>query len=322
MSSAASVSDATKVTEPAPRPWRPLLGRGLWLVTLLLIGLTAWRETPREVSRWYLAAAQEHHADAAYARLQGKGSLADQKQKSRDAALARALSWNPKNVLAMLQRAQWRVDREPDQALADCDLALKAGGDEVLVHRVRSQLLASMGRMRQATDELLEARQQMSARHYPASALAAQLNEVAYMRAVSKSDLHQALKEINEALKSLPKPDQKRLTEEQAQSLVAYLDTRGYILLLLNRPKEAINDMDSAEKLIRERLQPLRFAHQLAARDLRDFHFLDRERHYSYGVIYYHRSLVLEKLGHKKDALRDRNIAKSYLGREPDESVF
>ena len=122
-------------TQPAP-PARP--GRGLTrLMIVLLIAITVgpcvYVEAPREVARWYLAAAREE-------RQAGKKDVAEQK-------LGRALKWAPDDPDLLLERAYWRLsDGDLPAALADCQRAAEIRPDDFRTLFVRSLVHQQMGR--------------------------------------------------------------------------------------------------------------------------------------------------------------------------------
>ena len=97
----------------------------------------------------------------------------------------------------------------------------------------------------------------------PDNALA--YNNRAYNLALAGKQLERALEDVDKALE-LHGPDE------------AFLDTRGYLLYLLDRPLEALADLDSAIELLRR--------HRLRSGD-------------GAGEIYYHRALVHQKLGNR-----------------------
>jgi tetratricopeptide (TPR) repeat protein len=303
----------------------------MFLVTLVLGLWLGYQEGPREIARWYLAAAMEHRELAAYHRRHDRSADAERHARAAEAALRKALAWDPASADAYVVRAGWhRQKNELEQALADYDRALALGGNDLAIRERRSVLYMQMKRYREAVEDQLAIYEHVRSQWWLKSAVPEQQNSLAYFRAVGKQDLHQALKEINEVLAGREKTPLKKLTLQQRSELMRWLDTRGYILYLLDRPKEAINDMDQAARLARSELAEM--AHPVARqrrlhgtmelRDMQEFEAMEASMYYNYGVIFYHRSLVLEKLKHKKDAAEDRELARSLLGREPDESVF
>jgi len=303
----------------------------MFLVTLLLGVWLGIQEAPREIARWYLAAAMEHRELAAYHRRHDRSGEADRHAKLAVAALDKALSWAPDAPDAYLVRAGWwRQNDELEKALADYDRALELSGNAVEIRERRSVLYMQMKRYREAVEDQLAIFQHVRSHWWLKGEIPEQLNGLAYFRAVGRQDLHQALKEIKEVLAEREKTPLKELTLQDRSELMRWLDTRGYILYLLDRPKEAINDMDQAAQLARSELAGVthpasreRRLHQtIELRDMQEFEASEASLRFNYGVIFYHRSLVLEKLKHKKDAAEDRKLARSLLGREPDESVF
>lgn len=322
MSQDAPVAAATPGT---PIRRRKLVPRAMLALTLVLGLWIGWTEAPREVGRWYLAAAVEHRVNAAHLRRQRRSEEADRLAQAASVALQKALDWNPDCAEAYLIRAGWRAsENRLEEAIEDCERALGLGANPWRVWERRSAINLERKQYRAAVDDQLAIYRAMRSRWWLKDAALVQLNQVAYFRAVGKQDLTLALQEINEVLQKTKRPVNELSYSERLQ-LMACLDTRGYILFLLDRPKEAINDMDEAATLaeIEVRDYGMRRRQRLyAATDLREFEIREPAQSYNLGVIFYHRSLVLAKLKHKKDAQRDWQMAKDLLGREPDETVF
>ena len=304
----------------------------MFLVTLLLGLWLGIQEAPREIARWYLASAMEHHELAAYHRRHGRSAEADRHAQAARAALQQSLGWDSDAADPYVVRAGWHLQKnEYPQALADYERALKFSGDSIAVRERRALLYVQMKRYREAVEDQLAVLERVRSDWWLKDAVPEQLNGVAYYRAVGKQDLHQALKEINQALSGREKTPIEKVSRKERGELMRWLDTRGYILYLLDRPKEAINDMDQAARLARIELAALanpserqsRLHASLDLRDMQEFEASEASLFYNIAVIYYHRSLVLDKLKHKKDAAEDRKLARALLGgREPDESVF
>jgi tetratricopeptide (TPR) repeat protein len=102
-------------------------------------------------------------------------------------------------------------------------------------------------------------------------------NNRAYNLALAGTQLEQALEDVEKAL-ALGGPNE------------AFLDTRGYLLFLLGRPEEALNDLNAAVNLVRRQ----------ASRQARS----------DAGEIYYHRALVHQELGNRESAEQDFQQAK------------
>src|SRR5262245_16650023 len=102
------MSDANLPASP-PRPaGRRSVRLIVWLVLLATVGSYAFLEAPREVARWYLAAAQVE-------REQGHKELADQ-------YMAHAQRLSADEPVATLTRAQWNLeDGNYEAALQDCN---------------------------------------------------------------------------------------------------------------------------------------------------------------------------------------------------------
>src|SRR5436309_2578884 len=71
-------------------PWLPLL-----LISAVVLATYAYFEGPREIGRWYIAAADEYWTEAEYATLRGESSRATENQNRAFASLEQALKWAP-----------------------------------------------------------------------------------------------------------------------------------------------------------------------------------------------------------------------------------
>ena len=165
---------------------------GSAVVILSAVGMVvlpvAGIEFPREVARWYVAAALENYLN---------GDL--------DCAvvdLDRAISWHGQDPSMYLQRAEFKLRLKQWQSgLEDCDRARKLKPDDSEIGVLRSQFLQHLGRHRAATAEWRELlRDEFGG---SPSARAFLLNNLAYVRAVGKLDLDEGLTDINEALSIL-----------------------------------------------------------------------------------------------------------------------
>src|SRR5262245_23166146 len=215
---AAAASAPAPVPSAAPPRRRPLLARVMFAVTLLLGLWLGIQEAPREIARWYLAAAMEHRLVARHEKLQQRASNADSPQSCADAALEQALKWNSRDGAIHLERAKWREeDGNYDAALADCEVA----GVEYDAYELgirKTSVLAHLGRQQQAVQEAEKILATSQKTGWPSRPVA--LNLVAYMRSLGKVDLGNALQEIEESFSGV----------SPAARDAARLDTRGFIL--------------------------------------------------------------------------------------------
>jgi len=285
----------------------------MFLVTLLLGVWLGIQEAPREIARWYLAAAMEHRLVAEYNRLHERPYEAVEPQNRADGAIDRALSWNPRDGAIYLERARWREeDGDFKGALADCEVT----GVEYDVYELglrKTSILAHLGRFDQAVQEAQKILATSQKTGRPPRPIA--LNLLAYMRSLGKVELPKALEEIDESLSGIPPASQD----------AARLDTRGFILYQMGRYDSAIRDFDLALPQVERDIAELRASRRnriLLSSDFRDLELKDRRTFRELAVIYYHRSLVLEKRNRWKEASASRRKANELLGREPDESVF
>lgn len=312
MSQAAPLTEGPLVAaRKAPRR-RPLVARIMLGVTLALGAYVGWQEAPREISRWYLAAALEHRTESQHHRLHDRTASAEQERARANRALSKALAWNPSAGDMYLTRSLWREEEgDYEGALNDCQRQGAAYDPFALIVR-RSSLLAHLERHQEAVKEaqkVLAMSQRQSG--YTATAL----NYVAYHRALGKIDLPQALEEIERSFGKTP----------PVARDAARLDTRGFVLYRMGRYREAIVDFDRAVAQVEGQIavkRRTRSERMLRAIDYRNVELEDLADFRVYSVMYYHRSLVLQKLNRWKQANQDLRKAKELLGREPDEHLF
>ncbi len=289
-----------------------------WILLLAIIGPCTVQLIPQEIGRWHLAMAVRQ-------RDQGEKEAAYQE-------LEAALRRFPNNPSLLLRRARWQLaDGKGDAALADGEQAnsLAKGDPKVLMEH--ADLLQKAGKLEQAVQnwKLIEDFSRRSG-HPPREEA---LNGLAYSRAVAKVELDEAMSNINEAIELLPgeQPKDTRSRAEQDFNRAQLLDTRGYILHLLGRNEQAIDDMDNAVK----GLHPLSRVLGTRLKSKEDESKADKSASpadrelllsisdaRSSAVIHYHRSLVLSALDRKEEAEKDLEIARKLIGREPDETLF
>ncbi|HUE73505.1 MAG TPA: hypothetical protein VMP01_21690 [Pirellulaceae bacterium] len=310
MSQDAPVAAATPGT---PIRRRKLVPRAMLALTLVLGLWIGWTEAPREVGRWYLAAAVEHRVNADYFRIIGRPQQAAQHAQLANSYLEKALHWNADDGQAYLHRAKWRLaDSESAGALADCQAAERLGISSWQVAHTKQSALVNLRRNREAVEEALKLHAD-ARRTWSAADDVMALNGVAYFRALSREDLPLALSEINSALGQLP----------AGSNDAAMLDTRGFILYEMGRYEEAVSDFKFAVAKADQEVVRIRRPSALkSVVDYREFRIDQQSELRNWAVIYYHASLVLEKLNRWKEAKELRGKAKELLGREPDETVF
>ena len=222
------MSNANHPSRP-PAAARPRSLRLLvWLLLAATIGPCAYLEAPREVSRWYLAAAQVE-------REAGHKELADQQ-------MSQAQRWSPDDPAILLTRAKWRMeDGNHSAALEDCNAVDERIPQNAAVLSLRSEVLQHLGRHEEAVADCKSLDRMSVTSGIPSRVDA--LNGLAYTRAVGNLELDEALKGIEEAL--VMQPGDPML-----------LDTRGFILYRQGKHEASLTDMDPAvvgiEKLLKE----------------------------------------------------------------------
>jgi len=271
------------VPDNSPRPSQPASRRirvWVWLLVLALVGPCAFVQTPREVGRWYLAAAQVE-------REAGREQLADQ-------YMSRAQDWAPDLPVILLTRAAWRrEDGQYQAALDDLNALVEQFPDNAEILSERTAVLQHLGRHAEAVSDYKKIDRMSLTGGIPPRAEA--LNNLAYIRAVGKLELDEALKGANEALHIEP-------------SNPLYRDTRGFILYQQGKYEPALVDLTAAVQGVEDWLKTPPRGYPIKAEHV--------------AVVRYHRALVFEKLGRFADAKADRARAKLLIGREPDETLF
>lgn len=294
----------------ASRPQNPRAGNGMndakssnWRVGAAIVAVCALvtvplvvKQAPREVARWYHAAAVESrldgHADRAYQQL------------------ATAAARDPRNLDLSVQRAIWlREDDRLDEALAACNSAIEANPDHVAARAERSQILQQLGRFAEAVEDW-----KSIAHVNERSAVVSEVviwNALAYARAVANIELKDALADADRAVARFP-------------DAAALLDTRGFLHYRLGNDADAKRDLDRAVSIAEAQRAPFK---EGAPRKLpsgvdprewpAELKSLDNEL----AVIIYHRSLVLERLGDQQGADADRDRVRQ-LGFTPDDQLF
>jgi tetratricopeptide (TPR) repeat protein len=280
-----------------PPPVRRISPQFLWLMILVSVVPLVYLQFPREVSYWFLAAAEQ-------ARAEGNVELATER-------LQAAFSWNPRDPWLQVQEAQWLVEDEKyPEALKISDRLVEQFPQELEVLLLRMSILQHLERHEEAIAAARAIDQKSLTSGRPDRAQA--LNNLAYARAVGNLDLEQALKEANEALAIAPGEP-------------SYLDTRGFILYRLGKHEAAHEDLDAAVKGL-AKLDGRAPASSYGLE--RYFRGVDATRSYEQSlktataVLLYHRALNLEKLGRFAEAKVDRARVKRLIGREPDETLF
>ncbi len=163
-------------------------------VTTLLVVLSAIAfvavpvslgELPREIARWYMAASAESSLNEDYA--------------AAVAHMDQAIAWNGDDPELYLQRARYKLETQQwESGLEDCDHARRLAPDSPAINLTRSQCLQHLGRHEAAIEECKELLRR-GAGASPGER-AELLNGLAYVRAVGKRELRQALEASDESL--------------------------------------------------------------------------------------------------------------------------
>lgn len=242
--------------------------------------------------------------------------------------LNEAIGWNPNGQAYYAQRAACRERlNELDHSLSDWNKAIdllrsmkvrrKEGFQKRVnlarAYRQRGWVYVRLGRkdealsdINQAIDTLPNIPALLHSRAYSLE-IATLLNSRAYSRAILQVDLKDGLSDIDRAI-------------ELAGAHPSFLDTRGYLLHLLDRNDEALAEMTkaltSSEQDKRDFLR-----HQLNRLDARQFERRLQTYNEDLAVMFYHRSLIHEKLGREKEAAEDLAKANEY-GYDPKKGIL
>jgi len=278
-------------------PLKRLLLAGVFLGVLLpaLISPAVMPLVREAVVQWSL--------ERAIAR-EGRGSLA-----AAIGDLTRALHWSGDAKAAPLPRSRllcWRAmlrieNRDAGGGLADAELATAAAPTEVQPLRVQALALVVLGQA-EAALQAAQAAVDLAGPDDPEA-----LNHRAYIRALVGRDLREALADIDRAIAGASGPSPE------------FLDTRGFILHLLGRQQEAIDDLnvaiDSAQNdrrrllMLTGHIDPGELAYRLRSAD------------HALAVMHHHRGLACRELGLVRQAEQDQAVA-GRKGFDPSRGIF
>jgi len=216
-----------------------------------------------------------------------------------------AIAWCPHDFELRWQRAGWRAEQNDlagsIEDWTECIRLVDSAAMHPLArqqfidvdHDVLSMLYSDrgwiyvrLGKTREALDDVNKA-----VELHPS---AENLNTRAYARAILNVELTDGLADIEKALK------------EKGEDDPELLDTRGYLLHLLNRDDEALADLKQAIKLLDNVFPDPRVQERITR---------------SLAVMHYHRSLVLQQLGNTREAERDLKRAER-MGFNPANGVL
>lgn len=273
---------------PSDEPARP--GRRMFLVVILLLLATSLAlQSPREVSRWYLAAARETHeqyksltvaartlrAEAEESRAVGRKDAARKlelraEEFERDAEAAfvdavalveRAAEWAPGDPEPYRQLGRWyHLAEKYDESVEQADEIISLRPDDPKSYDLRVAARLEQKRYEDAVPDADRVVELVKKGGTPIPVYEA-LNEAAYFRALAQDDLDRALRDADEAVAMIraarrvrrPTPASKAADRALLRlldgTLAATLDTRGYIHYLLGDLDAAREDLDEAIEL-------------------------------------------------------------------------
>lgn len=249
-------------------------------------------EMPREVARWYAAAADEMQLE--------------NKLDAATAYVGKAITWDPDDLSLYHQRAKIELQaKQWTAALQDCDRVRQLDPESSEVPAIRIAALQHLGRH---AEGIAEAKRvvRLSDEDDPAQRSAA-LNTLAYTRAVANRELQEGLEDAEQAIRLLG-------------NSVSTVDPEGYLWfgravsalqnkdndLALTCLNEAAKRATALYKQNSDRLRALSVLPQLAIDYARRVAMLKAQL---CGVLY-QRAELLDELKRPEDAKRDRQRVK------------
>ncbi len=214
----------------------------------------------------------------------------------------RAVDWYGRDTELLCMRAMLRLEnRDAAGAIADAELA----AEEMPMSPTPARVLALAHVVAGAPEAALEAADLAVRLSGPGDPEA--LNHRAYIRALVGRDLSEALADIDAAL---------AVRDDEP---VEFLDTRGFVLHLLGRQQEAIDQLNLAiDGMQRERRQALLLAERVDRVQLaRRLRWLD----HSLAVMHHHRALACQAIGLEDQAEQDFETARN-KGFDPSRGVM
>ncbi len=270
--------------------------------------ISAGRET---LSRWLINRAQQKYAGGNL-----PGALSD---------LDRAISWNPDSWEAYRFRGAVRSqNKDLNGSLEDYTktIDILEGRKDAAprkrraferaffltqVYADRSWVNARLSNGAAAISDITVA---INAAGRPDSR-AIYFNTRAYIRALVHLELKEGLSDIETAL-----------SIDNNQDNAEFLDTRGYLLHLLDRNEEALKDLDRAIKMTQQRADGIVLRQNpFVRRDPMLSRMESEENDHSLAVMYHHRGLIHKKLGNDVQAESDLKHGDE-LGYNPENGVL
>ena len=301
-------SDLPDVTNPAAeqdtvrsRQPRGKLRSFVFVVLCLLLVYSLIVEAPREIARWYHAAARERYLDGDIT-----AALTN---------LDRGLKWSPESPFMYLERAAWKLEQKDlEGSLADCNRVVEIAPQLLNPYFLRSTVYNRMGHHQEAVADLTTAFKMIPSHQH--DQLHGVLNARAYIRALGKIELENGLNDVQSAIALL----EKDTSEESSRLRANYLDTRGYLHYLLGKQDKALKDLFWAVTLA-EQERSLKLARlHFTEVDSRKWDAQAIQLDHNLAVLYHHRGLIYQALGREELAEIDLHRGDE-LGYNPDEGI-
>lgn len=285
------------LAELVPVEPTPARSKKRWMVVLLCgivsLVIAGFWVIPYEMRQWRLAIAEEK-------RLNGDlpGALAQ---------LEEDLKQRPTDLELLRRKARWLMEnRQLDAALQQVNQLLRQHPTDLNAYMLRAEILQQRGEHTQAIDDwkhILAFDVVNAAKPVRATAL----NGLAYARSLANVELDEGLVDIEEAMGVLGEN-------------YALLDTRGFLYFRAGELDRAIADLEHAVEYAEAEYEFSKQGYAPFA-DARLHAEAQKARAQSLAVIRYHRALIHEARGEKREAEADRQRVRD-LGFEPNEKLF
>lgn len=316
-----STTTTTFRSEPGGGRADPTVGRFVFLFVTGLVVVSIAVFGRREVSRWYQATAEN----------------AIREQRYEDAVLAanKALEWDPSNdAIVNLRAIARQQSNDFAGSVADFDeLIAKAAEDgkkdqrDIVLLQQKAAALHRLGRYPEVLaiwDEIIAYREEEFRQrddHDSRYDYALALNNRAYMvaQAFSATQDHE-LYDIEQGLAQVRRAIEVRQVDDDA----VILDTLGYLLLLNDQPKEALETLEKVVELTKAEHAATRAAYlkmMQKVSDQRQIQDALRSLDEQFAIILHHRGEAYAANGDEEKSAAD--IAEALrLGYNPDDGIW
>ncbi len=269
----------------------------LFMVLMVVVPI-ALREGPREIARWYHAAAEN--------------AVDRDEREEAERLLTRALDFAPGDSALLVRRAQLRAElgRRSD-ALDDLEQAVEGVTDRerLVILPFRAAVYQELRLWDKALEDWKEV-ERLSKIHGPIYSESDLLNNLAYARALAETELDQAFLDAQTSVRLQPNPHNR--------------DTLGYVLYQRQNPLAALEELNAAVAAAEKQYAAWKQAATKPGQQPVGLRRLEREdeaRRKMLAVMLYHRALVNELLD-PEQAEADYERIRKELRFEPGPHLF